>query len=240
MKSILSVLCWLLLASSLHSQITVKERYDAHEPIVLNCECPGPEGSKKHVIWEISGAARLREVGGDACVWAPPGKYRVSSTVLLTLEKDLGGELVEVLVPGGFRRFSAEFVVGPAPAPDPPTPDPDQPDPPGDCSLPSERATLICQTVASTVPPAAQGKRAALSDVFSEVATGLETGRFLTINVSNAFLQAEVGKVLDTQALKDDWAKFQGRLADLLRDLPAGRADLITFYKDVAAGLKGS
>lgn len=240
LKRVLGIVSiWLLLIGTAFGQINVSERYDVYDPIVLTCESQGPEGAIKHVIWGVEGTGRVstREFAdGSVAVWAAPGKYSVEATVLLTLRRDIGGESVEVLVPGGFRRHRSTFTVGTGPQPDPdsPTPRPDN-----DCDgLSSATAKAVCGLVETEVAEASRSKRSALSAMYATAADRLENAEFINPSQAAEFLRSERSRIL-TGADRDAWESFGVKVSGLFDGIDPGRAALIQFYRDMAEGLKG-
>lgn len=133
-----------------------------------------------------------------------------------------------------------DLIIGKLPNPPPDPDDPDDPDPPQGCEGKSTaRATEVCGWTAELVPERSRGKRGDLSAVFAELASGLETGKWINYSQSNAWFLEQRSRVLSTQQLQDDWATLGSRVGNALAPLVREpRAVVIQFYKDVAEGLK--
>jgi hypothetical protein len=132
-----------------------------------------------------------------------------------------------------------EILIGQLPNP---PPDPDDPDPPvpQGCQSLTGLAKDACGWCTTLVPQRSQAKRVDLANMFSELSQGLATGRWINYSQSNAWFIEQRGKILNTQQLSDDWAKFGSRLLEAIRPLTdAPRSEVIKFYEDIAKGLKG-
>lgn len=227
----------LLLSSVCYGQINVGDRYAPNEPIVASMP-PPPEDIGQNVIWEINEPAKWLEFNGNVAIWAPPGNYRITATVLQTRKVKIGEEIIEVLVPGSFSRFNASFVVGspPAPGPSPPAPTP------GGCAdVPDDPYGNLGKKVCSWVgelPATSQGVRSQLGAVYREAAKRLEQGTFINISEAGTYIATERTKILTGQ-LDSDWKPFGTKLTEALTSYrQADRMTLIGIYKAIGAGLK--
>jgi hypothetical protein len=155
----------LLLSVPAFGQISIGSSFAPNEPIVATMP-PPQEGIGQNVIWEISEPARWVEFNGNVAIWAAPGNYRITATVLQTKKVKIGEEVIEVLIPGSFTRFTSNFTVTgspPAPGPKPPAPTP------GGCdSVPDDPygnlGKKVCGWVGE-VPTTSQGVRSQLGAV---------------------------------------------------------------------------
>lgn len=246
MRPILALaLC--LIPSIAWGQILIGEKFAAHEPIVASVSPPG-EGLGQQVLWQVSEPAKIQEFGQTLAIWAAPGKYRISAAVMITKRVKLGEEEFDVLQPGSFMVYRADFeIVGatpPAPIPPGPGPGPTPPQPPApdDCdSVPADQFANLgkraCGWV-SVIPSQSRAIRSQLGAVYRNAAAKLEAAEFLNIRQAGEYIASERAKIV-TPAFANDWQDFGAKVTAELSSRPnMDRAQMVAFYKAIGAGLK--
>lgn len=234
----------LFLPSTLFAQIDVKASYSLHEPIVLNVNVPkAGADTKLTTIWELS-AGSWREFNNSVAVWGPEGRYQVSCTTLQTKTVTLEGQQFDVLVPNSFNRYRAEFTIGTVPpGPNPPGPNPPGPNPPPNPTIPDDRFDNIGKRLDSwinAIPDAnAKTKRFAMGVIYNTCAKKMETAEFKTISESNAYISAEIPKLI-TPEVQTHWNDVASKLKDdLSKRTLANRMDLMDYYRAISVGMLG-
>lgn len=244
MKPILALaLCFL--PSIAWGQILIGEKFAAHEPIVASVSPPG-EGLGQQVLWQVSEPAKIQEFGQTIAIWAAPGRYRISAAVMITKRITVEGQEFDVLQPGSFMVYRADFeVVGLAPTPVPPGPTPGPtpvPPTPDDCdSVPADQFANLgkraCGWV-SQIPPQSRAIRSQLGAVYRTAASKLETAEFLNIRQAGEYIASERAKIV-TAAFVNDWQDFANKVTAELSSRPnMDRSQMVAFYKAIGAGLK--
>jgi hypothetical protein len=229
------------LASTAFAKIDIDSRYNPNEPIVATVTVPMVENSIMHVIWEVDKPAQLRDFNGSACVWGPPGKYEITATVLLTKSTKVGETDVEVLLPGGFSRYRADFTIGdPPPEPGPgPTPGPTPNPTPSDCqNVPEDIFNNLGKRLCGATknfPSSAKTVKQDLSKIYAEAARKLEVGEFINITAAGAYLSAERSKLL-TGSLVEQFKPVEQLIISEAKQFD--RPTAISFYKAIAQGLQ--
>jgi hypothetical protein len=224
-------------------QILIGEKFAAHEPIVASVSPPG-DGLGQHVLWQVSEPAKIQEFGNTLAIWAAPGKYRISAAVMITKRVKIGEEEVDVLQPGSFMVYRADFeIVGSNPQPVPPGPGPGpNPPSPDDCAdVPADQFANLgkraCGWV-STIPAPSRAIRSQLGAVYRNAASKLESAEFLNMRQAGEYISAERQKIV-TSAFANDWTDFGNKVNAELTSRPnMDRATLIAFYRAIGAGLK--
>jgi hypothetical protein len=234
-----------LIPSIAWGQILIGEKFAAHEPIVASVSPPG-EGLGQQVLWQVSEPAKIQEFGQTLAIWAAPGKYRISAAVMITKRIKVEGEEFDVLQPGSFMVYRADFeVVGSTPTPIPPGPGPGPtpiPPTPDDCdSVPADQFANLgkraCGWV-SLIPAQSRAIRSQLGAVYRNAATKLETAEFLNIRQAGEYIAAERAKIV-TPAFANDWQDFGTKVTAELSSRPnMDRAQMVAFYRAIGAGLK--
>lgn len=212
--SILSV--FLFLVSNVQAQITVPDRVDPHTPIVAGCNCVTPEGSEVKIQWTISDGAHLIPVGNSAHVWAPPGTYEISTSVVW-----MQFEEIEVKVGDGTKRkirsllawdlqtFEKTFTVGPDPGPNP-NPGPN----PGPNPSPTGFEAQILAALQAIGNPDSRKK---VAKIYSEVAEKANTRRdvykpALMVDEAKTRVASEL-----TPAELQTWRNFWPKMNEAMR-----------------------
>jgi len=243
-----TILFLMLLCSTATAQIKVDKVYSQYQPIIIECGTVLPENTKQQVIWDLSSKNKVsfREFNQTLAVWAEPGLYNVEATVLLTTTKKIGDEVVEILVPGGFKKYRAEFkVLGNGPVPDP-TPDPDiKPDPipvppPPKPTIDPDQFDNIGQRVNSWIPkspPEAYEARLKMALLYADLYSGLESGKYLTLDVAYSNFNVNKAAVM-TPTISPHWTSFGKSLVEDINKRNLNRTQAIDYYKAVEKGLK--
>lgn len=226
-------------------QILIGEKFAAHEPIVASVSPPG-DGIGQHILWQVSEPANVQEFGGQLAIWAAPGKYKISAAVMLTKRIKVGEEEVEVLQPGSFLVYRAEFEVVGSNPPAPPGPVPPGPGPapplPDDCSdVPADQFANLgkraCGWV-SQIPQQSRGIRSQLGAIYRNAAAKLEQAEFLNIRQAGEYIASERAKIVTAQ-FANDWSDFGTKVTAELSSRPnMDRAQMVAFYRAIGAGLK--
>lgn len=242
----LLTLALLLIPSFACGQILIGEKFAAHEPIVASVSPPG-EGLGQQVLWQVSEPAKIQEFGPNLAIWAAPGKYRISAAVMITKRVKIGEEEVDVLQPGSFQVYRADFeIVGatpPKPIPPGPGPGPDpNPPVPNDCdSVPADQFANLGKRVCgwvSVIPSQSRAVRSQLGAVYRNAAAKLESAEFLNIRQAGEYISSERAKIV-TPAFANDWQDFGAKVTAELSSRPnMDRAQMVAFYRAIGAGLK--
>ena len=241
-----TILLFLFLCATAQAQIKVDKVYAQYQPIIIECGAVLPENTKQQIIWDLSSKNKVsfREFNQALAVWAEPGTYNVEATVLLTTTKKIGDEVVEILVPGGFKKYRAEFkVLGSGPTPDPvpdPTPDPVPPPKPVPPKVDPDQFDNIGQRVFEWVPkspPEAYDARLKMALLYNDLYAGLESGKYLSLDIAYANFNANKAAVM-TSAISPHWASFGKNLVEDINKRSLNRTQAIDYYKAVEKGLK--
>jgi hypothetical protein len=226
-------------------QILIGEKFAAHEPIVASVSPPG-DGLGQHVLWQVSEPAKIQEFGNTLAIWAAPGKYRISAAVMITKRVKIGEEEVDVLQPGSFIVYRADFeIVGDNPKPIPPGPGPTpgpNPPVPDDCNdVPADQFANLGKRVCGwvgAIPAQSRAIRTQLGAVYRNAATKLESAEFLNIRQAGEYIATERAKIV-TSAFANDWSDFGTKITAELASRPnMDRASMVAFYRAIGAGLK--
>jgi len=240
-----TILLFLFLCTTAQAQIKVDKVYAQYQPIIVECGTVLPENTKQQVIWDLTSKNKVsfREFNQTLAVWAEPGTYNVEATVLLTTTKKIGDELVEILVPGGFKKYRAEFkVLGSGPAPDPvpdPTPDPVPPPKPVPVVEP-DAYDNIGQRVFEWVPkspPEAYAARLKMAMLYADLYSGLESGKYLSLDIAYSNFNVNKAAVM-TPTISPHWSTFGKNLVEDINKRNLNRTQAIDYYKAVEKGLK--
>lgn len=244
-----TILLFLFLCATAQAQIKVDKVYAQYQPIIIECGAVLPENTKQQIIWDLSSKNKVsfREFNQALAVWAEPGTYNVEATVLLTTTKKIGDEVVEILVPGGFKKYRTEFtVLGTGPTPNP-TPDPDPKPKPDDPIPPPPKPTVdpdafdnIGQRVngwVPKVPPEAYDSRLKMATLYQDLYSGLESGKYLTLDIAYSNFNSNKASVL-TPTIAPYWAPFGKNLIEDINKRSLNRTQAIDYYKAVEKGLK--
>ncbi len=113
------LLLFMLIPSVCLANLSGKDTYENHEPIVLRCSPKLTDSETATYVWNTPKPLRVIEVSDNTIhVWSPPGPHVISVTVVTV---DWTTRSVSV------KEYSRPFVVaGQAPRP-PPVVDPDKP-----------------------------------------------------------------------------------------------------------------
>jgi len=148
-KTIALAFC-LLFTSTAAADISIKERYKAHEPIIATCQLEDITNDAVLYDWTVTlDKKQYRPVKNnqELHIWARPGAYRVECTAVIQrkrivtiLVKDPDDPTnitkakmkdIEIIEKIDIRKFTKDFAVGNDPGPQPPGPTPPVPVPPG-------------------------------------------------------------------------------------------------------------
>jgi hypothetical protein len=185
---------------------------------------------------------------GDLFFWTLPAGVKASeeNNILKVTSAPVGEVILQVRVvkidweAKRVNQKSGTIKLRVGALPDDPD-DPDKPDPPptGCAGKTTDRAKEVCGWI-PLVPTGSRGVRGDLSKVYTELASGLESGRFINYSQATVWFKAEQGRILSTQQLRDDWAKVGGRIAQMVAGAGNNRLEVIKVYRDIAEGLNAN
>jgi hypothetical protein len=216
---------WLSFASA---QITIPDSVDIGKPIVAGCDCVIPEAAETRVSWFLEsmgdGQGEIAiDTGSNfiAYVWAEPGKYKLTNSVMWVQTQDIqvpgvDGEVqvIKSLIDWGASTYEKQFdVIGvvPEPIPDPePNPEPGPnpgPNPGPSPDVPSDQWDLgkTIYAEAMKLPAGPRAKANDLADNFDAVSAGIAAGQFRNggFNAASAELASKNRATLGSD--KDAW-----------------------------------
>lgn len=121
-----TMLTFLLLSSSAFSQIVIESEVSPYEPIIAAVASEGiPEGAEIKTTWSIGDGARFISVSPTSVhVWAKPGNYTVSATVVWMKFREIviEGETLRVMEAWDVVQHSKPIRVLGSVDPKPPVP----------------------------------------------------------------------------------------------------------------------
>lgn len=239
-RSVAMVAMLSLAGSGAYAQLDLNDVYSPYQPIEIKLKTPIVEGGKLTSIWEIPDAS-IREVGADKLhVWAKPGKYLVTATVLVTKTIKVDDQDIEVLVPNTFQKHRAEFtVIGLTPGP---TPVPPGPTPPTPSVIPEDEfdniGRRIDQWIRETVPVANQHKRIEMAAAYKAAADRISLN--FNIAEANQIIAEARNRILQPQAVADSWAIVGQRInQDASGRNWVNKNALANYYRAMSIGTLG-
>lgn len=240
-----------LLCHPAFGQITIQPTSKMGDALIAKLEIPEVAGATNTVEITSDAGTKFVQYGNDLPTWpAAPGAHWLQAVVKTQIHEtfdylepgpnwpatptDIVKKSRTVLVDKYEKTYRAEFTVDglvppkpPGPGPKPvPTPD----DPWGLKDTVMGVTAALSEAVKSQCPQTAA--------LFNEAAAKLESGEFGSIQAAAVWLQTERKKLWGSNA--SEWAPVENAFGEVWNaNWPLNKAQVITFYRLVAAGLEG-